>query len=1588
MKKILLIIMSFIGANVYAQILNENFSYSTGQLTSLSAGANVSGGNWVNFSGTANPLMVTTGTITYSGYASSGTGNQLSTIATSASAEDAYRQFATQTSGTVYASFLLNITDTARLLDSSNVTGDYFATYLPSSSTSAFFSRLSIRRGTGNTFNLGIRNSSTPGASTAWSTASYTPGTTYLVVMSHNFISGTSNDSSYLWVNPSLSSSTPPTPAAAAAQSIIGGSDPADIARIAIRQGTNTPNATIDGIRVGTAWSDISGVGGGPAAVTATSVSPINFTTARVRWTKPGTYNAANQTVLVYMKDTSAITAGTASGALTGITADSNFTGSGSTWVNDAEAKCIYKGDGDSVLVSGLAAGVTYYTLVLVVDTANSTNIYSSALTANATQPRTQVYFTNKFGSAIEGAVSNTISVSILNPGTQTTDTTFVNLVLSGGDATNGVDLATTFNTVTLKFPGNSTAAQTVSFGITNDASDEWDETLQFSLRNASGGAATLITVDSVFNFTIRDNDGILSPGSGDIVFTQIEATSSTSAPVTYDNAEFITLKRLDLRNLKVTDNGVLADNTLTTNEGTYSLPTSGYLNDVPAGTVVRFIINTGTNDTLWEDGVMTFYASAPNLSSSGDQMIAYTGFNLYAAGINCGNSGWTSGSTSTSTSKAPGTLADFHAGPKLNARFRGPVSGVATLLRDSMIAASNWDTSSTRFASDFVPVNALFDEPANQSAALTFSNIALSSLNLNWTKASSNPQRYVVVAHTSSSISSPADSFTYRNINNYTQADTVITSASALTKGTGMVVYSGHDTSVTVTGLNNNTRYYFKVFAFNGNGVDANYNSTNATSGDTSTLNPIVPVVKFAQLSKTVTEDSSSVNIAVSISNPNSNPTSVTVVTKGGTATSGGTDYTLNTTTVTFPANSTTAQNVTVAIANDALVETAETAIFALRNATNSATIDADSVFTLTINDNDTAPIVTFTQVNKTVSEDSSTVNLSVSIQYPSATPTSVTVVQKAGTATPGTDYVFNTQTVTFPGGSSTPQMVTFAVVNDAAFELQEAVILALRNPTNQALLGVDSIMTVYINDNDNPQISFLTSGETHAENEDTIRIPVKLKKYDSGTYTVTVSAVAGTAVITSDYSLLTTSLTFTSAADTMKEIVVRLNRSQYFESTEYFTVRLSAPTNNAIVTPIGVDTVYITNWLYPERLIGPMTTVDANGVTDSLNRWAILKGTVYGINNRATGTSFTIRDYSGGITVFNSTKNFGYTVNQGDSVFAYGQVIQFNGLTELSNLDTIMPAGTGMPIAAPVQVTSLTEAAENNLVYFPSVTLADTTQWPVAPFTGSGKNLYAYINGNPSDSFQIRIIGTSLLNGSPLPKQPFAIIGLGTQFDASNPFTSGYQLIPQFPSHIVPGDTLSFAVSGATVAEGSGNKTVTIKLKNSNFFPTSVAVAVTGGNAVAGVDYTYTTQVVTFAAGSNADQTITVTIIDDALFEPTPDTIVLSLQNPTNNAWIDAAATTYTLVITDNDPNGIREQNALQLVLYPNPAKETVTVKSDKNIESIEVADMVGNIVITQNAVQTRSAELNTSALKAGIYFVRVYGAGAVTVKKVVIE
>lgn len=231
----------------------DDFSYATGQLTDASGGANTSGGVWVTNTGTGSFLQVSAGSLSYAGYPSSGVGNKLNMISTTGSAEDTFRNFPTQTSGTTYGAFMVNVTDTTGLAPNSSTTGDYFAGFISSTSTTAFVNRVTIRAGTAaGTYQLGFRATGNAGNVQTFGT-DLPVGTTALVVISYQLVAGATNDVCNMWVNPVITS---PEPAPTFTQ--VSASDNADVGRFFFRQGNaGTPNASVDGVRVGNSWADL-----------------------------------------------------------------------------------------------------------------------------------------------------------------------------------------------------------------------------------------------------------------------------------------------------------------------------------------------------------------------------------------------------------------------------------------------------------------------------------------------------------------------------------------------------------------------------------------------------------------------------------------------------------------------------------------------------------------------------------------------------------------------------------------------------------------------------------------------------------------------------------------------------------------------------------------------------------------------------------------------------------------------------------------------------------------------------------------------------------------------------------------------------------------------------------------------------------------------------------------------------------------------------------------------------------------------------------------------------------------------------------
>lgn len=128
-----------------------------------------------------------------------------------------------------------------------------------------------------------------------------------------------------------------------------------------------------------------------PNAVSSTLASEtITSSSIGFSWSSTSYLSPTNE-YLVFAKAASGITSGTP------VLNPSNYTpnttlGSGTAYEADANAFCVYKGDGSSINLTGLNASTTYYFLIyVVVDAANSNGSYSYATGTSVNRTTLQI---------------------------------------------------------------------------------------------------------------------------------------------------------------------------------------------------------------------------------------------------------------------------------------------------------------------------------------------------------------------------------------------------------------------------------------------------------------------------------------------------------------------------------------------------------------------------------------------------------------------------------------------------------------------------------------------------------------------------------------------------------------------------------------------------------------------------------------------------------------------------------------------------------------------------------------------------------------------------------------------------------------------------------------------------------------------------------------------------------------------------------------------------------------------------------------------------------------------------------------------
>ncbi len=215
-------------------LLEENFGYDAGALlTDVGWTAHSSAGT--------NSLITASPGLTYPAYPSV-SGNCATMLG---NGEDVHRTFTAQTTGSVYCSFLINVSNTT-------AAGDYIFHFGPSPIGTDYKGRLFVGRDDSNNVRFGLTKSATVGTAVQWTGYNYAYNTTYLVVLKYTIIGDAANDQVCAWINPAFSGPEPaPMLTAVSSETDIGTTG---VASVAIRQCHADIVAKFDGIRVATTW--------------------------------------------------------------------------------------------------------------------------------------------------------------------------------------------------------------------------------------------------------------------------------------------------------------------------------------------------------------------------------------------------------------------------------------------------------------------------------------------------------------------------------------------------------------------------------------------------------------------------------------------------------------------------------------------------------------------------------------------------------------------------------------------------------------------------------------------------------------------------------------------------------------------------------------------------------------------------------------------------------------------------------------------------------------------------------------------------------------------------------------------------------------------------------------------------------------------------------------------------------------------------------------------------------------------------------------------------------------------------------------
>jgi hypothetical protein len=194
------------------------------------------------------------------------------------------------------------------------------------------------------------------------------------------------------------------------------------------------------------------------------------------------------------------------------------------------------------------------------------------------------------------------------------------------------------------------------------------------------------------------------------------------------------------------------------------------------------------------------------------------------------------------------------------------------------------------------------------------------------------------------------------------------------------------------------------------------------------------------------------------------------------------------------------------------------------------------------------------------------------------------------------------------------------------------------------------------------------------------------------------------------------------------------------------------------------------------------------AQTVDDARNSAIGSSVTVTGIvtSGASLGNVRYVQDATGGIALFPGSGSApGFNPQPGDAITATGTLTNYSGLLEITPISafTVLSSGNALPAPQVIAPNGLDESVESRLVRVEGVYFSGSGNFAAGTYTVQAGTETADVylrSGHP-------LIGTAI------PSGPVDITGIASQYDASYPYTSGYQLLPRDAGDITPHGQIS---------------------------------------------------------------------------------------------------------------------------------------------------------------------------------------------------